>query len=300
MYDIIIIGAGPAGLTAGIYAGRNNKKVLILEGSSFGGQIINSPNIENYPALMGISGFDYSKNLYDQAISFGVEYINNKVVSINDYSDYKEVNTKNNTYKTKTIIIATGASNRLLGIDREKELTGKGVSYCATCDGNFYKGKDVAVVGGGNTAVEDALYLSDIVNKVYVILRRDEFRADPILVEELKNKDNVEIIYNSKVVKLNGNDKLESITVEGDSNTRDVVVSGIFVCIGRIPSTDIFEGLIDLDEYGYVVSSEDCHTNVDGIYVCGDVRTKTLRQLVTATSDGAIAASEAIKYLNNK
>ena len=301
MYDVVIIGAGPAGLTASIYARRNNKKVLVLEGVSYGGQIINTPSIDNYPALKGISGFDYSVNLYNQSISFGTEYKTENVISIKDGNDYKEVTTNKNTYKTKTIIIATGAYNRLLGVDREKELTGKGVSYCATCDGNFFKGKEVAVVGGGNTAVEDAIYLTNIVSKVYIILRRDEFRADDRLVEELKNKENVEIIYNSQVVKLNGENSLESITIKDkDNNTKDLNVSCVFVCVGRIPQSDIFKGIIDLDEYGYIIAGEDCHTNKEGIFVCGDVRTKTLRQLVTATSDGAIAADEAIKYVNNK
>ena len=301
MYDVVIIGAGPAGLTASIYARRNNKKVLVLEGVSYGGQIINTPSIDNYPALKGISGFDYSVNLYNQSISFGTEYKTENVISIKDGNDYKEVTTNKNTYKTKTIIIATGAYNRLLGVDREKELTGKGVSYCATCDGNFFKGKEVAVVGGGNTAVEDAIYLTNIVSKVYIILRRDEFRADDRLVEELKNKENVEIIYNSQVVKLNGENSLESITIKDkDNNTKDLNVSCVFVCVGRIPQSDIFKGIIDLDEYGYIIAGEDCHTNKEGIFVCGDVRTKTLRQLVTATSDGAIAADEAIKYVNSK
>lgn len=301
MYDVVIIGAGPAGLTASIYARRNNKKVLVLEGGSYGGQIINTPSIDNYPALKGISGFDYSVNLYNQSISFGTEYKTENVISIKDGNDYKEVTTNKNTYKTKTIIIATGAYNRLLGVDREKELTGKGVSYCATCDGNFFKGKEVAVVGGGNTAVEDAIYLTNIVSKVYIILRRDEFRADDRLVEELKNKENVEIIYNSQVVKLNGENSLESITIKDkDNNTKDLNVSCVFVCVGRIPQSDIFKGIIDLDEYGYIIAGEDCHTNKEGIFVCGDVRTKTLRQLVTATSDGAIAADEAIKYVNSK
>ena len=301
MYDVVIIGAGPAGLTASIYARRNNKKVLVLEGVSYGGQIINTPSIDNYPALKGISGFDYSVNLYNQSISFGTEYKTENVISIKDGNDYKEVTTNKNTYKTKTIIIATGAYNRLLGVDREKELTGKGVSYCATCDGNFFKGKEVAVVGGGNTAVEDAIYLTNIVSKVYIILRRDEFRADDRLVEELKNKENVEIIYNSQVVKLNGENSLESITIKDkDNNTKDLNVSCVFVCVGRIPQSDIFKGIIDLDEYGYIIVGEDCHTNKEGIFVCGDVRTKTLRQLVTATSDGAIAADEAIKYVNSK
>ena len=299
MYDIIIVGAGPAGLTAGIYARRSSKKVLILEALSYGGQIINTLDIENYPAAPHISGYDFATNLYNQTKELGAEIIFEKVIDIKDNKDYKEVVTPKNTYKAKTIILATGAENRKLNLDNEDELVGKGVSYCATCDGGFYKGKDVAVVGGGNTALEEAIYLSDIASKVYLIHRRDEFRADNALVEELKKKDNIELIYNSNVTKLNSNEKLESIEVTKNDDTKKVIdVSGIFIAVGRIPENQNFAKIINLDETGYVVAGEDCHTNIDGIFVAGDNRVKTLRQLVTATSDGAMAATEAIKYIN--
>ena len=299
MYDVIIIGAGTAGLTASIYSRRSNKKTLVLEKASYGGQIINTLSIENYPVEEHISGFDFATKLYNQAKNLGTEIKFEKVIEIKNNSNYKEVITSKNKYETKTIIIATGSENRLLGLENEKELTGKGVSYCATCDGSFYKNKDVAVIGGGNTAVEDAIYLSDIVKKVYIIIRNEEFKAEEQSVLDLKNKKNIEIIHNSNVTKINGNERLESIEItDKNNNKKTIKIDGLFVAIGRIPENEVFKDLINLDNYGYIISDEKCHTNVDGIFVAGDNRTKELRQLVTAASDGAIAASEAIKYVN--
>ena len=296
MYDVVVIGAGPSGLSAAIYLARANKKVLVLEAKSYGGQIINTLKIDNYPACEGISGFDFATNIYNQAINLGAEIKFEKVNAI----EGKKVITSKNTYESKAIILALGAKDRKLKIENEDNLIGHGVSYCATCDGAFYKNKDVLVVGGGNTAVEDALYLCDISNKVYIVLRRDEFRADESKVLELKNKKNIDIIYNSKVKSLNGNEKLNSVTIiNNNEELKEIDVSGIFIAIGKDPESELLKGLIDMDEYGYVKASEDCHTNVDGIFVCGDLRSKKLRQLVTATSDGAIAASEAIKYLKS-
>ena len=299
LYDIIIIGAGPAGLTASIYARRASKKVLVLEAKNYGGQIINTLDIENYPVEEHISGFDFATKLYNQATNLGAEIIFEKVVDINNIGKEKEVITTKNTYKTKTIIIATGSENRKLGLPNEDELLGKGISYCATCDGAFYKKKTVVVVGGGNTALEDALYLSDIVSKVYLIHRREEFRGAESTVSLLKEKDNVEFIYNSKITKLNANNRIESIEITNkDGNIQTIPVDGLFVAIGRIPENQNFAKIIKLDESGYVIANEDCHTNVDGIYVAGDNRVKEVRQLVTATSDGAVAATAAIKYIN--
>lgn len=298
MYDIIIVGAGPAGLTAAIYGRRALKKVLVLEALNYGGQIINTLNIDNYPVNPGISGFDFATKLYNQAKDLGAEIKFEKVTNIKD-SDIKEVVTTKDTYQTKTIILATGSENRKLGIEDEEKLVGKGISYCATCDGAFYKNKDVAVVGGGNTAIDDALYLSDIAHQVYLIHRRDSFRAEESSVTKLKEKDNVKFIYNSNVTKLNSDDKLVSIEVTDNNNEKQTIeVSGLFVAVGRIPENENFKDLIDLDESGYIKSDENCHTNIDGIFVAGDNRVKDLRQLVTATSDGAIAASEAINYIN--
>lgn len=300
MYDIIIIGAGPAGLTSAIYGRRANKKVLVLESKTYGGQIINTLDIENYPAYSHISGFDFATNIYNQAKDLGAEIIFEKVVDIKDNSIDKEVITTKNTYKGKTIIIATGSENRKLGIDKEDELVGKGISYCATCDGAFYKNKIVAVVGGGNTALEDALYLCDVAKEVYLIHRRDTFRGEDTLVSNLKEKDNITFIYNSSITKLNGDDKLTSIEItDTECNKKKIEVDGLFVAIGRNPENQNFAKLINLDKKGYIIAKEDCHTNVDGIYVAGDNREKEVRQLVTATSDGAIAATEAIKYINN-
>lgn len=299
LYDIIIIGAGPAGLTAAIYAGRANKKVLVLEAKTYGGQIINTPDIENYPVEEHISGFDFATKIYNQAKNLGAEIVFEKVIEIKDLGKEKEVVTNKNTYKTKTIILATGLENRKLGLSNEDELVGKGISYCATCDGAFYRKKTVAVVGGGNTALEDALYLSNLVEKVYLIHRRDEFRGEETTVNKLKEKDNVEFIYNSNVTKLNANEKLESIEVTNkEESIKTINVDGLFVAVGRIPENQNFAKVINLDESGYIVAGENCHTNVDGIFVAGDNRVKEVRQLVTATSDGAIAAIEAIKYIN--
>ena len=294
MYDIIIIGAGPAGLTSAIYAKRAGKNVLVLEGTTYGGQIINAQDIRNYPGADHISGFDLATNLYNQVIDLGVEVILEEVTNIANANEYKEITTNKNIYKSKSIIIATGANSRKLGLENENNLIGKGISYCATCDGAFFKDKDVAVVGGGNTALEDVIYLSNICNKVYLIHRRDEFRGDQVSINKVLQLNNVEVLYNSNVTKINGINYLESI----DVNDNNIKVSGLFIAIGKIPNTSIFKDIVELDENGYILSDELCHTNTDGVFVAGDVRVKTLRQLVTATSDGAVAATEAIKYLN--
>lgn len=300
MYDIIIIGAGPAGMTAAIYGKRALKSVLILEAITYGGQIINTLDIENYPVEAHISGFDFATKLYNQVIDLGAEIKYEKVTEIIDKNEYKEVMTSKNTYQSKTIIIATGADNRKLGLENESDLIGKGISYCATCDGNFFKKKDVAVVGGGNTALEDALYLSSIANKVYLIHRRDQFRGDQSVVEKLKEQDNVEFVYNSNVTKLIADESLTSIEVTNkDGSTKNIPVKGLFIAIGKVPENENFKNLINVDEAGYIIADESCHTNIPGIFVAGDTRNKELRQLVTATADGAIAATEAVKYLNN-
>ena len=300
MYDIIIIGAGPAGMTAAIYGKRALKSVLILEAITYGGQIINTLDIENYPVEAHISGFDFATKLYNQVIDLGAEIKYEKVTEIIDKNEYKEVMTSKNTYQAKTIIIATGADNRKLGLENESDLIGKGISYCATCDGNFFKKKDVAVVGGGNTALEDALYLSSIANKVYLIHRRDQFRGDQSVVEKLKEQDNVEFVYNSNVTKLIADESLTSIEVTNkDGSTKNIPVKGLFIAIGKVPENENFKNLINVDKAGYIIADESCHTNIPGIFVAGDTRNKELRQLVTATADGAIAATEAVKYLNN-
>ena len=301
MVDIIVIGAGPAGMTAAIYARRAARSVLVLEAVNYGGQILNTPDIENYPVEAHISGFDFSTKIYEQAKGLGAEFVFEKVVEIRSEDGKKTVFTAKNTYTAKAVILATGSENRKLGLDDEDRLVGRGVSYCATCDGNFYRNKIVAVVGGGNTALEDALYLSDLAKQVYLIHRRDSFRGEETNVMRLKGKDNVEIIYNANVTKLISEKRLKAIEVTDklSGTIRTIELNGLFVAVGRIPENQNFADLIKLDDAGYVIAGEDCHTNIDGIFVAGDNRTKTLRQLVTATGDGAVAATEAVKYINN-
>ncbi|MBQ6560620.1 MAG: FAD-dependent oxidoreductase [Erysipelotrichaceae bacterium] len=299
MYDIIIIGAGTAGLTAAIYARRASKKTLVLEAKNYGGQIINTPDIENYPAAAHISGFEFATKLFEQAKELGAEILFEKAVKMTDHHDHKEVATENNVYQAKAVILATGSENRQLGLSNEKELVGRGISYCATCDGAFYRKKTVAVVGGGNTALEDTLYLSDIAEKVYLIHRRDAFRGEASTVEKLKEKDNVEFVYNGQVTKLNAEEKLSSIEVtDKEGNVRIIEVNGLFIAVGRIPQNEDFADLVDLDDAGYIDASENCHTGTPGIFVAGDNRRKELRQLVTAAADGAIAATEAVRYID--
>lgn len=299
MYDIIIIGAGTAGLSAAIYGLRAGKTVLVLEEKTYGGQIINTPEVENYPGIKNISGFEFATNLYEQAIALGAKVVYEKAEGIVNSVDTKKVITSSKEYEGRSVIIATGAKNRPLGLTREKELIGAGVSYCATCDGAFFRGKDVAVVGGGNTALEDASFLSNYCNKVYLIHRRNEFRGENKLVEKLSAKDNVEFVMDSKVAALHGDTRLEAITVENVKTgaSKSLEVSGIFVAIGQMPSNEAFGELIDLDDLGYVCATEDCTTKVDGIFTAGDCRTKAVRQLTTAAADGAVAGLRASEYV---
>lgn len=300
MYDIIIIGAGPAGMTAAIYARRAARSVMVLEALACGGQIINTPDIENYPAEEHISGFDFSEKLHNQAKNLGAEFIFEKAVGIETDGNIKKVVTAKNTYEAKAVIIATGSENRKLGLDEEDRLVGRGISYCATCDGNFYRNKTVAVVGGGNTALEDALYLADLAAKVYLIHRRDSFRGEATTATKLMERPNVEIVYNSNVTRLIAEKRLTAIEVTNnvDGSIRTIELNGLFVAVGRIPENQNFASLVTLDDAGYVMAGEDCHTSAPGIFAAGDNRVKLLRRLVTATADGAMAATEAIKYIS--
>lgn len=295
MTDIVIVGAGTAGMTAAIYAVRAGKTVQVLDARGYGGQIVNTPDIENYPGIAHISGADFSYGLYQQAADLGAKFRVERVVSIEDRGETKVVRTVKNEYECKAVILATGAKNRPLGIEREEELTGKGVSYCATCDGAFFKGMDVAVNGGGNTALEDAAYLSNYCSHVYLIHRRDEFRGDAKDVEALREKENVEFVLNSTVKELVGDERLKGIRVENKltGEIRDIPVAGLFVAVGQMPENGPFENLVDLDAAGYIAGGEDCLTKTPGIYVAGDCRTKTVRQLTTAAADGATAALAA-------
>ena len=301
MVDVIIIGAGTAGLSAAIYTVRAGKSALVLEASSYGGQIINTPDIENYPGIAHISGFDFATGLYNQAKDLGADIRFERVTGIITEGNVKKVITSQNEYECKAVILATGAKNRPLGLPNEQELVGKGVSYCATCDGMFYRNKVVAVNGGGNTALEDAQFLSNYCEKVYVIHRRDQFRADQKEVERLKAKDNVEFVLDSTITKLNedasGLVSLE-VTNKNTGDTRTIEVSGLFVAIGQAPDNIAFENVASLDEKGYIKAGEDLKTGTEGIFTAGDCRTKIVRQLTTAASDGAVAALAACGYID--
>lgn len=294
MYDIIIVGAGPAGLTSALYASRAGKKVLVIEANTYGGKIINANKVENYPAIDSISGFDFATNLYNQVKKFNCEIKYETVLRVE--SDKTVVTTKDK-YNAKAVILATGSFNRKLNIDNEEKFVGSGVSYCATCDGNFYKGKNVAVIGSGETALQDALYLSDIANEVYVVNKNDGFKTITTNVNILKEKKNINVIYNSKVVRINGDNKVNSITILEDGSEKDIIIDGLFIAIGEEPKNDLFSNVVDIDEKGYIITTDGVHTKTPGIYAAGDTRVKELRQLTTAVSDGSIAATVAIKEL---
>ncbi|MBQ3470050.1 thioredoxin-disulfide reductase [Candidatus Saccharibacteria bacterium] len=297
MYDVIVIGAGPAGLTAALYALRAGKKVLVLERKAYGGQIINAQLVENYPGISGLSGVQLATNMYNQVKELGGEVKFEKAVGLED-GIQKKVRTDEETYTADAVIIATGAENRKLGLEREVELTGKGVSYCATCDGHFYKGKDVAVIGGGNTALQDAIYLSNLANKVYLVHRRDEFRGEYTYVEELKKKSNVEFVLKSNVDALKGGSKVEAIVIKTtDGKKRELPVAGVFIAVGYVPQNQVFEDVLELDDEGYIETKDGVHTDIEHIYVAGDARAKELKQLTTAVSDGSIAADTAVKEM---
>lgn len=292
MKDVIIIGAGTAGLTAAVYALRAGKSVLVLEQGTYGGQIINTPKVENYPGIEEISGYEFASGLFRQAEKLGMEYRSEKVAAVRPD---RVVETSEGSYQAKALIVATGAKNRPLGLEKEAEYVGKGVSYCATCDGMFFRGKKVAVVGGGNTALEDAAFLSNYCEKVYLIHRREEFRGEEKLAEELRGKENVEFLLNKTVQALEGSSVLRAVTlydkVSGDISRLEI--SGLFVAIGQTPETEAFAGLLQCDENGYILAGEDCRTNIEGIFAAGDCRSKTVRQLTTAAADGAVAALAA-------
>lgn len=304
-YDVIVVGAGIAGMTAGIYARRAGKKVLVLEGRIHGGQIINTLNIENWPGDYGVSGADLSEKIYHQMDKLGAEIEYERVVSIDGLPDKTEfvVRTEDEKYSAGAIILAVGAENKKLGIPTEEKYVGRGVSYCATCDGAFYKGKKVAVIGGGNTALYDALYLADLVEKVYLVHRRDEFRGDKVLVDKLKDKQNIEMVLGYVPEEIVGEKKVSSVKlipsgkVEKVTEPRELEVDGIFVAVGQKPMTEGLKDLVELDSGGYIVAGEDCKTSRPGMFVAGDCRTKTVRQLVTAASDGATAVNAVIEYL---
>lgn len=300
MHDIIIIGAGPAGMTAALYALRAGKTVVVLEGESFGGQIAFAPNVENYPSVMSISGNEFSSNLLDQIIALGADIEFEKAVEIVD-GKTKTVRTESGeVFEGKAVIIATGVKHRKLGLENEESLIGNGVSYCAVCDGAFFKGQDVAVIGGGDTALQDALYLSNSSKKVYLIHRRNEFRAEKRLVEKVKQAENIEFILDSNVTKLIGDEKLKAIEIKNriDFFEKEIQVSGLFIAIGQIPQNDFFKDFEKLDEYGYFDTNENTVSKTRGVFIAGDCRKKQVRQLTTAVSDGAIASLAACNFID--
>ncbi|MBR7061943.1 MAG: FAD-dependent oxidoreductase [Clostridia bacterium] len=299
-YDIIIIGAGTAGLTASIYARRAGKSVLLIEQENFGGQIVYSPLVENYPGIASVSGNAFADSLLTQAEALGAVTELAAVTAISKESDGTfKVCTEYGEFSAGALIAATGASHRKLGLEREEDLTGSGVSYCALCDGAFFKGRDAAVAGGGDTACQDAVFLAGLCRKVYVIHRRDTFRAEQRNVDMLKALPNVELVLNARVTELKGAGELTGIDVT-DTQTgavRHLDVSALFVAVGQIPATGLLRGITDQDEKGYIVAGEDTRTSVPGLFAAGDVRTKSVRQLTTAAADGAVAATEACRFL---
>ena len=292
MYDVIIVGCGPAGMTAGIYAARANKKVLILEKETIGGQMSSAPLIENYPGYSAVLGSELAGLMYEQVENLGVQIELEEVIEIID-GKIKKVITDENTYEAKTIIIATGSKYRLLGLENEENLIGKGIHFCVACDGAFYKDKVVAVIGGGNSAVINAITLSDICKKVYVVQNLNKLTAEEVLIDKLNSLKNVEIITDASVNKIIGEEELASIIV----NDQEIKLDGMFISIGLIPQSDLVKNILELNQYGYI-EAIDGITKKEGIFVAGDCRNKKIRQVTVATSDGTIAAMNAIEYLN--
>ena len=299
IYDVLIVGGGPGGMTAGIYAKRAGLNVAIIEKGMPGGAIVNTPEVSNYTGYTKINGIDLATKMFEHASSLDVPFIFEEVKTMKLSGDIKKVVCYENTYEARTVILAFGASVRKLNVEGEHNLLGKGVSYCATCDGALYKGENVALVGGGNTALEDALYLANLAKKVYLIHRRDEFRGEAYLSSQVKEKDNIELVLNSVVSRVNGKDKIESveITNKETKEVKTMSVDGLFVCIGRGPDTDMIEDEIEKDSSGYIVTDENMKTNIPGVFAVGDIRNTVLRQIVTACGDGAIAATKAFEYV---
>ncbi len=301
MYDIVIIGAGPAGLTAAIYARRAEKSVLVIEKDTFGGQITHSPRVENYPGFLDISGNELADRLLEQVFNQGAMIELDEVTKIEGTSGDFSVIGATKTYKARSVIIAAGSHHRRLGIDGEERLTGQGISYCAVCDGAFFRGQRVAVIGGGNSALQDAVLLSDGCEKVYIVQNLDFLTGEEKLQKILLDKPNVEIITSSVVERIVGNEQLRSIEILNTKSgeRRAIEVEGMFVCIGQVPENKPFEDVTKLDGRGYITADEGCvpYGSPDGIFVAGDCRTKEIRQVTTATADGAVAALAAVKFL---
>ena len=300
MYDIIIIGAGPAGLTAALYALRANKTVLLLEKASFGGQMTFSPKIENYPGYEEISGNELADKLFEQVLAQGADFELEEVVSLKDNGSTKTVVTDSGEHESKAVIIATGAEHRLLGVKGEEDFVGNGISFCAVCDGAFYENKEVIVIGGGNSALQEAILLSDLCKKITVIQNLADFTGEKKLVEILKSKSNVDFIFNTVVKEFTGDDELKGAVIENTETgeEKEITFDGAFVAIGLAPDNKAFENVAKLDKFGYVASDEACLTKTAGVFTAGDCRTKRIRQITTAAADGAVAALAACDYID--
>ena len=297
--DILIIGGGTAGMTAALYALRAGNSIEIIENYVHGGQIIVSHEVENYPAIPGITGADFAIRLFEQVEKLGMEMKYENITEFDLQSDIKMLKTAKGEYFGRTVIIATGSARKTLKAPGEAKFSGRGVSYCATCDGAFHKGKPVAVVGGGNTALEDAIFLAKTSSVVHLINKSAEFNGDDLLIETVLNTPNIEVMYNSQIMEIKGDKLVSGITVmDGSTNqTKELELGGVFIAIGVLPNSNLFADLLELDKNGYIIAGEDCHTKIDGVFAAGDCRTKSLRQLVTAAADGAVAATEANKYI---
>ncbi len=299
MKDLIIIGAGPAGLTAAIYALRAGATVSLVEGNIYGGQMSITSSIENYPGFRSITGPELSSVMYKQVIDMGGEFVFQKAESVNLLGDVKIVKTSVREFNAKTVVIANGLKRRVLGCRGEKEFASRGVSYCATCDGAFFKGKKVFVVGGGNTAVEDALYLSNICKEVTLVVRKNYLRAERYLSDSLDRRSNINKFMQSRIREIKGDKIVESVVIEDKGgNCREIHIDGIFIAIGYEPDNKIYKNQIEMNENMYFISDESCVTNVPGVFVAGDCRLKPIRQIVTAVADGAVAGSMAIRFLS--
>ena len=299
IYDVVIIGSGPAGLTAAIYAKRAELETVVIEKEiASGGQVLNTYEVDNYPGLPGINGYDLGMKFREHADKLGAEFVTDDVVRVEKADGLFTVTCEEESYTAKTVIISTGASHRKLAVPGEEELTGMGVSYCATCDGAFFRNRVTAVTGGGDVAIEDAIFLSRMCKKVYLIHRRDELRGARTLQTQLFSLDNVEVLWDTVVEKINGKDQVESVTLKNvkTEESKELPVDGVFIAVGINPQSSAFDGLVEMD-HGYIQAGEDCETSVPGIFAAGDVRTKQLRQVSTAVADGATANTRGVLYL---
>lgn len=302
MYDIIVIGAGPAGLTASLYALRSGKSVLIFEKETIGGQIVTSPKVENYPSIKQISGMELATNMFDQVMELGINFEYDEITEIIKESDHFIVKTSSDSFESKAVIIATGVKHKKLNLENEEDLIGCGISYCATCDGPFFKDQDVAVIGDGNSAFQYASLLANYCSSVTICTLFDWFLADKALVDKVKSLENVKIITDVSTTEylISSNNELEGLKFKNLKTQEEstLKVNGCFIAIGQIPDNKIFNDLVNLNDQGFIIADESCTTKTEGLFVCGDCRTKEVRQVTTAVSDGAIAAVQAVKYLD--